>query len=231
MMWTTKHVLIVAAIWLSAPWNPISAQNVRGSGLRDLVVVPAVDPVEDQDPDNPLKWVHETGEYFQGDMRLSFQQAETAFGVEVANSAAAKGELFDIDPSNFVPGDGDGRDLALISGNFWTIRNPANNKVQIPYAFVSGDFSASQETNIVGWLNEMNVECPVEFIARTTEAHYVKIQSSDSGCYSYVGNVGAFAGLSPQPLNLAYSTTSTCVFNSVVKHEFLHAAGFYHEQS
>eukprot|EP00978_Attheya_sp_CCMP212_P010499 scaffold25440_cov31-Attheya_sp.AAC.1 len=28
--WTMKHILIVAAIWLSAPWNPISGQNVGG---------------------------------------------------------------------------------------------------------------------------------------------------------------------------------------------------------
>mmetsp|Transcript_18189 Transcript_18189/g.32971 ORF Transcript_18189/g.32971 Transcript_18189/m.32971 type:complete len:171 (-) Transcript_18189:571-1083(-) len=42
-----KHILIAAAIWLSAPWNPISAQNVGGgtpiasdeSVERDLSVI------------------------------------------------------------------------------------------------------------------------------------------------------------------------------------------------
>jgi len=177
--------------------------------------------------EDALQSAHENGPYFQGDMVISFQQVRAAFGAEVANSAAARGELYDVDPSNFVPADG--RDLALISSNLWTIRNSANNKVQIPYAFLNNEFTSTQETNIVGWLNEMNLECPVEFIARTTEAHYISIQSSGAsigGCSSYVGNVKSSL-ITPQPLNLG----SGCVAESVVKHEFLHAAGFFHEQS
>jgi hypothetical protein len=154
-------------------------------------------------------------------MKLSYEQVKAAFGAEVANFSAARGELFDVGPS--VPGNG--RDLALISSNLWNTRNQANNKVQIPYNFVPGAFTSSGESSIVGWLNEMNLECPVEFIMRTTEAHYISIQSSESGCWSYVGDIGSF--LSPQPLNLG----NGCVYDSVVKHEFLHAAGFYHEQS
>jgi hypothetical protein len=171
-----------------------------------------------------LHLAHGNGTDFQGDMKVSYEQVKAAFGDDVANLAAARGELFDVDPSNFsVPELR--RDLALENTFFWTTRNVANNKAQIAYAFVSGDFTVTEEANIVGWLNEINLECAIEFIARTTEAHYISIQSSDNGCYSYVGNIDFY--LSPQPVNL----DSGCVYASVVKHEFLHAAGFFHEQS
>jgi hypothetical protein len=45
----------------------------------------------------------------------------------------------------------------------------------------------------------------------------------DNGCYSYVGRVSD----DMQILNLGYG----CLSKSTVQHEFLHALGFFHEQS
>ena len=43
-----------------------------------------------------------------------------------------------------------------------------------------------------------------------------------SRCYSYVGRIGG-----AQKLSLGYG----CVYEYIIIHEFMHAAGFHHEQS
>ena len=42
-------------------------------------------------------------------------------------------------------------------------------------------------------------------------------------CWSYIGHIGG-----PQDMSLE---VPGCIFTSVVQHEFIHALGFYHEQS
>ncbi len=65
----------------------------------------------------------------------------------------------------------------------------------------------------------------VELGDNDTSRYHVKVQDSDSGCYSYVGYLnGYFSG--SQDLNVV----SGCGFGSTV-HEFLHALGIWHEQS
>merc|ERR1712142_40789 len=55
----------------------------------------------------------------------------------------------------------------------------------------------------------------------TDEENYVVVQRG-SGCNSYVGMIGG-----AQVLNL----DNGCWYSGVIIHEFLHAAGFFHEQS
>lgn len=52
---------------------------------------------------------------------------------------------------------------------------------------------------------------------------YVEVEGDDSGCWSYVGRHGG-----GQVINLQIPG---CVRHGVVIHEFMHAAGFYHQQS
>lgn len=53
--------------------------------------------------------------------------------------------------------------------------------------------------------------------------NYIYVDNvEDEGCYSYVGYIGR-----NQTLNLA----SGCMYASAIKHEFLHAIGFQHQQS
>merc|ERR1719452_323841 len=58
-------------------------------------------------------------------------------------------------------------------------------------------------------------------VKRTTETDYVNIVR-EGGCWSYVGRIGGV-----QKVSLA----SGCVWNSIIIHEFMHAAGFFHVQS
>lgn len=67
-----------------------------------------------------------------------------------------------------------------------------------------------------------NRDC-VKLVPRTIETNYVRIYSG-SGCSSSVGKQVA-AGA--QNLSLGPG----CLTNAVVAHEFLHALGFWHEQS
>ncbi|XP_061803074.1 meprin A subunit beta-like isoform X1 [Nerophis lumbriciformis] len=62
----------------------------------------------------------------------------------------------------------------------------------------------------------------IDFKPRNSEKYYISVKKLN-GCYSYVGRVVA----NGQDLSIG----SNCDALSTVEHEFLHALGFYHEQS
>ena len=63
----------------------------------------------------------------------------------------------------------------------------------------------------------------LSFKERTTEANWVEFKNTNTGCNSYVGKVGTGA----QRISLE---KPGCVYQEVVIHELLHAAGYEHEQ-
>lgn len=63
----------------------------------------------------------------------------------------------------------------------------------------------------------------ITFKERTHESNYVHFQSTDSGCWSYVGMSGGKQSLNYQ--------NPGCTRFGTVQHEMLHALGFHHEQS
>ena len=58
---------------------------------------------------------------------------------------------------------------------------------------------------------------------REGDQDYITVQGSNSGCWSMVGRQRL-----GQILNLQ---TPNCVRHGVIVHEFMHALGFYHQQS
>ncbi|KAM3614486.1 uncharacterized protein V6R79_015146 [Siganus canaliculatus] len=62
----------------------------------------------------------------------------------------------------------------------------------------------------------------IDFKPRASEEYYISVQKL-GGCFSYIGMV--------QPNGQDLSIGSRCDEISTVEHEFLHALGFYHEQS
>lgn len=64
----------------------------------------------------------------------------------------------------------------------------------------------------------------IKFVPRTNEDTYIRIING-SGCWSYVGKQVARG---EQQLSLK---TPGCMVNAIVAHEFMHALGFWHEQS
>jgi len=91
----------------------------------------------------------------------------------------------------------------------------------IPYKFDSTTFSTTDKAKIAQAFAKYAARTCLRMVPRTTQSNYVSI-IRDSGCYSYVGRIGG-----GQKLSLGYG----CVYERIIIHEFMHAAGFFHEQS
>ena len=90
----------------------------------------------------------------------------------------------------------------------------------VPYVITSG-VPANDVTTIKAAMKWLEEAANVTFVERSSEASYINIIRGD-GCYSQVGRTG-----SKQDLSIG----SGCGTRGIVAHEFLHALGFYHEQS
>jgi len=91
----------------------------------------------------------------------------------------------------------------------------------IPYVFASG-YSSSEKSRIRSWLRDFETMTCVRVVPRTNQRDYVYVFNG-GGCYSNVGKTGG-----QQKLSLS---RRGCIYRSTVVHEFMHAAGFWHEQS
>lgn len=74
-------------------------------------------------------------------------------------------------------------------------------------------------------MSEIEALTCIKFQPRINQTGYIFVArgGSGSGCYSFLGRLGTV-----QQLNLE---TPGCVTKGIVMHEFIHAIGFYHEQS
>uniref|UniRef100_A0AB38Z1Q2 Peptidase M12A domain-containing protein n=1 Tax=Jururu reovirus TaxID=3078408 RepID=A0AB38Z1Q2_9REOV len=72
-------------------------------------------------------------------------------------------------------------------------------------------------------MDEIEDKTCVRFVARTTEALYVSITNTATGCWSYVGR--SLSNTENQ-VNLQIPE---CVDSGTIVHELMHAIGFYHE--
>lgn len=70
-------------------------------------------------------------------------------------------------------------------------------------------------------LTRVNGQLCLRVNPRTNQANYISIENY-SGCSSYIGRIGGSQRM---------SLVSGCFGVGIVMHEFLHAFGFYHEQS
>lgn len=94
----------------------------------------------------------------------------------------------------------------------------------IPYEIV-GSFDARSMNNIENAMNVYHKQTCIKFQRRTArDRDYISIQNAQSGCWSSVGRVGG-----GQTVNLQSPACTTKV--GTVLHEFMHAAGFLHEQN
>merc|ERR1712126_478955 len=91
----------------------------------------------------------------------------------------------------------------------------------IPYVIAS-HYSSSEIQNIRTWLKDFERNTCVKVVPRTNQRDYVRVINA-GGCFSNVGKTGG-----AQRLSLA---RKGCIHRSTVVHEFMHAAGFWHEQS
>ncbi|XP_050094471.1 zinc metalloproteinase nas-13-like [Anopheles aquasalis] len=93
---------------------------------------------------------------------------------------------------------------------------------------VEEDFTPEQVEHIRRGMRLLESVSCLRFVPRTAaDTNYVKVIGTDSGCYSYVGQVGGEQLLNLQP----YDVDTGCFRLATIQHEFLHALGFYHQQS
>jgi len=87
------------------------------------------------------------------------------------------------------------------------------------------DFSQSELRIIEESMTEISALTCIRFKQREVEQGYIFVAKggSGTGCSSYLGRLGTV-----QQLNLE---SPGCVHKGIVIHEFIHAIGFYHEQS
>lgn len=93
---------------------------------------------------------------------------------------------------------------------------------QVAYDF-SGVSPSSLTVDIRLAMDDYEWKTCLKFNERTTESEYIHFQTTESGCYSYVGMVGG-----RQVINYQYPG---CQSFGTVQHEILHALGFHHQQS
>jgi len=97
---------------------------------------------------------------------------------------------------------------------------------QIPYEIRSKDYNTDQvgiiENAIADWNKQIKNLKIVKRSTRRPQKDYVYVFSGD-GCYSAMGKEGDQQGLSLE--------SDGCVDRATVQHEFMHAAGFTHEQN
>ncbi|KAL5280491.1 hypothetical protein ACFFRR_004459 [Megaselia abdita] len=83
---------------------------------------------------------------------------------------------------------------------------------------------SKDRTTIVNALNEIERNTCVRFRqGSNSQNHFIRVTNNAAGCFAYVGYIKT-AG---QQLNLG----NNCVHKGIIIHEFLHAIGFYHQQS
>ncbi|KAF2880576.1 hypothetical protein ILUMI_25600 [Ignelater luminosus] len=94
---------------------------------------------------------------------------------------------------------------------------------EIPYE-LSSDFTTSEKQFINNSLKkEYAKTCITVRPRRSTDSDYVYVTGKNTGCWSKVGRVKG-----RQELNLQ---RNGCLWHGTIVHEFLHAAGFHHQQS
>lgn len=94
----------------------------------------------------------------------------------------------------------------------------------IPYE-ITGSFDSRSLNLIQNAMSVYHKQTCLKFQRRTAkDRDYITIQNAQSGCWSSIGRVGG-----PQTVNLQSPACTTKV--GTVLHEFMHAAGFLHEQN
>lgn len=94
----------------------------------------------------------------------------------------------------------------------------------IPYEIV-GSFDSRSMNLIQNAMNVYHQKTCIKFQRRTAkDRDYISIQNAQSGCWSSIGRVGG-----AQTVNLQSPACTTVI--GTVLHEFMHSAGFLHEQN
>jgi hypothetical protein len=93
----------------------------------------------------------------------------------------------------------------------------------VPYV-ISSSISSTDRATILRAMEIYKRDTCIRFVPRSSEADYISIESSNTGCWSSVGRVGK-----RQIVNLQSPGCITRIGTPL--HELMHALGFVHEQN
>ncbi|XP_067305561.1 meprin A subunit beta-like [Pseudorasbora parva] len=93
--------------------------------------------------------------------------------------------------------------------------------IPVPYA-LSVNLRMNYRGVILRAFEQFRLKSCIDFKPRAAEEFYISVKSLE-GCWSYVGR----SSPGGQPLSIG----NGCGIKAIVEHEFLHALGFWHEQS
>jgi len=111
-------------------------------------------------------------------------------------------------------------------------RNPKNRNAitsgmwtnaTIPY---TNEVASKNQALVRSAMDRIERNTCIRFIPKTNQFNYLRIVTTNDGCYSNVGMIGG-----PQDLSLQDNNAGTCMIFETVIHELLHACGLFHEQS
>ncbi|XP_030641229.1 meprin A subunit beta-like [Chanos chanos] len=136
---------------------------------------------------------------------------------------------FDVDDGiRDIPEINKGLDLNLLEGDILETKEKSallgdqyRWESPVPYV-LNEDLDINAKGVILRAFEQFRLKSCIDFKPRDSEEYYISVEKKD-GCYSYVGkrfNNGQILSIG-----------AGCGTVSVVEHEFLHALGFYHEQS
>ncbi|XP_037960896.1 seminal metalloprotease 1-like [Teleopsis dalmanni] len=99
---------------------------------------------------------------------------------------------------------------------------------RLVYYKIIGNFDAAHRNAILSGIRTLEARTCLRFQeADATQKAYVAIDSQIGGCYTAVGYLGKV-----QTMNLeVYPIGEGCFRPGTILHEFMHALGFYHQQS
>ncbi|KAJ8388859.1 hypothetical protein AAFF_G00126150 [Aldrovandia affinis] len=112
-------------------------------------------------------------------------------------------------------------DLLLNTKRSAILGNEYRWETPVPYTFDAG-LDVNAKGVILKAFEQFYLKTCIGFKLQETEQNYISVQK-ESGCFSYVGNVL----IGGQILSIG----NGCDQIGIVEHEFLHALGFFHEQS
>nr|XP_033504602.1 low choriolytic enzyme-like [Epinephelus lanceolatus] len=97
----------------------------------------------------------------------------------------------------------------------------ANGNVEIPF-LISEKYDNTERSEILRAMKDFEYKTCIRFVPRAAERAYLSIQPR-YGCFSMLGRIGDKQVVSLQ----RYS----CIKQTIIQHELLHALGFYHEHT
>lgn len=155
-------------------------------------------------------------------VRYEIKDGNAVMGGDILLGSVAEAEAWRISNEQ---NDGDPRSVIISA---LSARWPNNT---VPYTFVTTD--ATVQGLVAQAIAHWQQLTAIRFVVRTPEnaaqyPNYIKIISSDQGCYSYIGMTGRINDNPDGGQQLQLEPN--CGFGAAV-HEFGHALGLFHEQS